>query len=53
MQEQDTIKEFLGTKYAISELIYRATKDGFTATAFYNKCDKIPNVIVIIKAKSG
>lgn len=30
-------------------LLYRATRDGFTAQAFHSKCDGKPNTITIIK----
>ena len=47
------IKEWLGTSYTITELIFKASKDGFTSSAFHSKCDgKGPN-IVLVKAKSG
>ena len=37
------------TKSSNGELLYRATKDGFTAQAFHSKCDEIPHTITIIK----
>ena len=30
-------------------LLYRATRDGFTAKSFHSKCDDIPNTVTIIK----
>ena len=40
-------------KWFNTELIYRATTDGFAATTFHSKCDnKGPN-ISIIKSESG
>ena len=35
------------------KLIYRGTDDGFSGGQFWSKCDKIENVIVIIKTKDG
>lgn len=34
-------------------LIYRASRDGFTARDFHSKCDNIPKTLVIIKASNG
>ena len=31
------------------ELVYRATRDGFSIDAFHMKCDKKPNLISIIR----
>ena len=35
------------------KLIYRATKDGFRAQDFHDKCDNIPNTLTIIKATNS
>ena len=32
---------------------YRATRDGFSAKDFHNKCDGIPNTLTIIKSENG
>ena len=34
-------------------LLYRATKDGFTSSRFHLKCDNTPNTLVIIKSTDG
>ncbi len=33
------------------KLLYRATRDGFSAEAFHSKCDKIPKTLTLIKVK--
>jgi hypothetical protein len=35
------------------ELLYRATRDGFGAKDFHQKCDNFKNTLVIIKSTSG
>lgn len=35
------------------KLIYRATKDGFRAKDFHDKCDNIPNTLTVIKAMNS
>ena len=30
-------------------LLYRATRDGFTAKEFHDRCDDIPNTVVVIR----
>jgi len=37
----------------ITELIFRGTKDGFTASAFHTKCDNKGATITIVKAKNN
>jgi hypothetical protein len=32
-------------------LLYRASRDGFSANDFHSKCDDIPNTLTIIKVK--
>lgn len=34
-------------------LMYRATRDGFSASNFHLKCDNKPNSLVIIKSADG
>ncbi|KAL0220974.1 hypothetical protein RCL1_000828 [Eukaryota sp. TZLM3-RCL] len=34
-------------------LLFRASRDGFTATAFHQKCDNQSNVLVVFKTKNG
>ena len=33
--------------------LYKATKDGFDASAFHSKCDKKENTLIIIKSANG
>jgi len=47
------IKEWLNKSYVVTELIFRATKDGFTASAFHNKCNEKGATITLIKGKNG
>ena len=35
------------------ELLYRATRDGFGAKDFHQKCDNFKNTLVVIKSTSG
>lgn len=35
------------------ELIYRATRDGFSARDFHSKCDGSPNTLTIVRSSSG
>ena len=42
----------LGKKFA-SNLLYRATSDGFTYSAFHNKCDGKGATISLIKSEDG
>jgi len=51
-EEIELIREFTGKSYLVSELIYKATKDGFTASAFHTKCDTKGATIVLIKSKN-
>ena len=32
------------------KLLYRGTEDGFSAYAFHDKCDEVPNVLTIIRS---
>ena len=34
--------------YSKSVLLYRATRDGFEASAFHSRCDNIPNTVTVI-----
>ena len=34
--------------YSKSNLIYKATRDGFQASAFHSRCDNIPNTVTVI-----
>jgi len=44
------IQRILNKRNIKYKLLYKASVDGDTATAFHNKCDKIPNTLVLIKA---
>jgi hypothetical protein len=37
----------------VGNLLYRATRDGFTASAFHEKCDGKENTITIIKTNGN
>jgi hypothetical protein len=43
----------MGSAYVVTELLYRASKDGFSASSFHNKCDNKGATIVIIRAKNN
>ncbi|KAL0240072.1 hypothetical protein GEMRC1_010179 [Eukaryota sp. GEM-RC1] len=36
-----------------AKLIFRASRDGFTSSAFHSNCDNISNVIVLLKTSNG
>jgi hypothetical protein len=52
-EDIDQIKEWLGKSYVITESIFRASKDGFTASAFHSKCDNKGACITLVKGKNG
>lgn len=52
-EEIDLVKEWMAKSLIVTELIFRATKDGFTASAFHTKCNDKGPTLVIIKSKSG
>jgi hypothetical protein len=52
-EDLDLLKEWTGKSYLVTELIYRATKDGFTASAFHTKCNDKGATIIIVKSKSN
>eukprot|EP00483_Globobulimina_turgida_P011544 UN11566 len=43
------IVEHFNCKCLTWDLIYQATKHGFDANSFWNKCNNISNVIVVIE----
>ncbi len=49
MNKEEAISLALITKSLNGSLIYRASKDGFTALDFHSKCDYKSNTITIIK----
>jgi len=51
--ELDLMKEWLNKSYIVSELLYRGTKDGFSASVFHSKCDGKGATIILIKSKTG
>ena len=52
-EDKNMLKEFTGFTIAVTELLYRASKNGYSASTFHSKVDNKGAVIVIIKAKSG
>jgi hypothetical protein len=46
--EQDNLRNLAGFKGA--SLCYRASRDGFHAYNFHQKCDNLPNVLTLIKS---
>lgn len=51
--EKKMIKEYTGLTIAVTDICYRATKDGFQASTFHSKVDTVGAVIVLIKSKNG
>ncbi len=49
--EELSLKEMLNIKEL--NLVYRASRDGFTAHSFHSKCDGISNTVTIIKTTSN
>ena len=43
----------MGKSYIITEILFRASKDGFSASTFHSKCNDKGATIVLIKAKSN
>ena len=41
------------THFKNGTLLYRATRDGFDAAAFHNKCDGRPNTVTLIETDSN
>ena len=37
------------SSYSKSVLLYKATRDGFQASAFHSRCDNIPNTVTVIR----
>ena len=52
LYEQIFLVNCLGKKFS-TELLYRASKDGYTAAAFHEKCDKKGPNISFIKSEHG
>ena len=53
VEDIELVREYMGKAYLVTELIFRATKDGFTASAFHTKCDNKGATIVLVKSKSN
>ncbi len=45
--------EWMGIKKAKLELIYKATEDGDSANAFWEKCENVGNTVTFVKSKLG
>lgn len=52
-EQRKTIHEFVGTTYTKSELLYKASRDGFDANAFHTKCNNQGATITIIRSTNG
>ena len=50
--EADLIKEWMGKCYIVTELLFRASKDGFSASNFHTKCNDKGANIVLIRSKN-
>lgn len=53
VEEIDLIKEWTNKNYLVTELIFRASKDGFTASSFHSKVNDKGPTIILIKSKNG
>lgn len=49
----DAIYNLTGVRLEHCNLVYRATRDGFSAKDFHLKCDGMPNTLTIIKSTAG
>ena len=47
------IEKVLNKKGYIHKLLYRASRDGDSSQTFHNKCDEIPNTVIIIETTKG
>ena len=47
------IEKVLNKKGYIHKLLYRASRDGDSSQTFHNKCDGIPNTLIIIETTKG
>jgi hypothetical protein len=47
------LKSWITNSHIKFKLIYKATKDGFTAAAFHQKCDNISHTLVIVRSDKG
>jgi hypothetical protein len=47
------LEELCGLKITESNLVFRASTDGFEAANFHAKCDSVANTLSIIKSKEG
>ena len=51
--ERELLNEWLESKYSNTELLWRCTTDGFSASSFHAKCDGKGPTVVIIKSTQG
>jgi len=50
---EDEIQKIYNKNISKYELLFRASKDGFRAIDFHNKCDGINNTITLVKTTNG
>jgi hypothetical protein len=50
LSEVDLLREYLNASFCATELLYRATKDGWSASNFHSKVDGKGAVICIIRS---
>lgn len=48
LKDSDLLREYLDTSYCVTELVYRASQDGFQAASFHSKVDGKGAVICLI-----
>lgn len=51
-EQCDFLKKILNKPKNV-ELLYRASENGYTASNFHSKCDKIPNTLVLVRTEFG
>jgi len=52
-EHQELLQEWLPSKTNELTLLYRATRDGFNASSFHDKCDGKGSTLTIAKSSSG
>ena len=50
---EDEIQKIYNKNISKYELLFRASKDGFRATDFHNKCDGENNTLILVKTTNG
>ena len=53
LTKQDVISLSSMTSFTDANLLYQATRDGFSAKAFHQKCDGYQNTLTIIKTNGN